>query len=1116
MTFQVSSPIQADAARVLQTYENITIDADHPNQDVPMDSSISNSRDNKVLPVRKRRKSNLSQLSKRKTLGKNSSNEYSQFTSESENTKEQNTIVLSCGRTENNQPLPSVVSEAISSQPTQGSAAESEIDVDNISMLSDESSFTTTNDYSSSQNEILSDDDCTENVVGFAGRAPFQSNSNRHAALFRNNERQSNSGFINNLQVINNNFYTTSLNNVSYEGNTSANSNIPLERNGNFQRRNTKNNNSQFNNCQASSSSSSSEHGSTQHNVSMHNNLQAHRSCKNSNLIPMTYTNIASTSLPLPVSSIFTVANNSPHKYAVKNTNISNNIPVGSKEVGRANLEHRNSARLPTSGDNTNTTDENSQVTQDVSRDNDENSRQDDTKQAANASPVVDNTVEAILQENTEDPTSFDPSATNNTNVVSSQTNHPLSARLINKRKQKIQNANFFLSPIQSSYNINPSTSALCKTNSFSLCNYIQNNQATSKCNLVKFNANQTGVKQGINSENEGILNNVQTQPNTQYTGPVSVVTTNDNNTASSSDNTTRHQVTSPTMIQDTRDDSYANNRQELIQPANSDERNTITPMIISESACSSEGTTSQSHSNNVCSSSKTQQTNCISNSNGLEVNSSYESISTNAATTVDLPNTHPTDLEVDNNDLSEANPFQCASHNIPNTMNNLNNNATNNVPATTHNICSLTNNLHKNKKSNLNQLGRRNVGKEEKVFTAGKDISTQPNTSTSDANTSGSYQVINNSIERNFNKLNTCSQEINAHKNVKSTKDKNKRHKKAGRRPQSEQFEGIRCNNEDLNSTRITNTQASSSISITTSISSHVEHSDNVTTSDSMTPPASSSANDINPTTSANVFQDMNNTIAIQSNQGKSLFNNENHPTNKMDKTDKNISNVFNKKELVNITRNNFNLTQDHSNVRRSNSLNVKINDLASGTQLSNDKNSIRKSITKSNSFTIRNNICEAGTSQNYTEDSRHFSKNLKNNVNKTAESNQTVHISSERASNAFVRDNLEEFRLEEASNDVRDVASFSGENNLSNENSENQNDGGLILNNCMDNTENYPSGSQYKPGSSSSGGAGGSNPQMIHNNIEPRCKKNKKCNEERGPLKPINSENKPKPNDQ
>lgn len=1080
----MSSVIQSETT---DTLDNIDTNEDYPTQDISMESSVGNAKENKVLPLRKRRKSNLSQLSKRKTLGKNNSNENSQCTSGSKNTS----VVPSVN--ENNQSslnnpgnLHSIASEAISSYPTQSSAAESEIDVDNISMLSDESSFTTTNDYSSSQNEILSDDDCTENASGFSARPAYQSISNRHATLFRNNERQGNGGFINNLQVINNNFHTTSLNN----GNSRANPNIPLERNGNYQRRNTKNNNSQLNNCQASTSSSSSEQGSTQHNVSTQNNLQAHKSCKNSNLIPTTYTNNASSSLSMPVSSIFTVANNSPHKYAVKNTNISNNIPVGSKEVATANLETQNSVKLAASGSNTNSSDGNSQVSFSVSRDNDGNLRPDDnTRIAGNSSSVADNTVDTTSQDHVGNIISPDPSGTN----ISSQTNHPLIARSSSNRMQKIQNVDCIQNSTSSSYTRSPS--ALRKTNSSSLCNYVQNNQGTSKCKLDKFNANQSGVQQRMSSENEGMLNNIQTQPNTQCVGPVTKVTSSTN-----SHSTARHQVRSPAMINDTnesfRDDTNAiNNERQENQSSNIEEIVQNLPSVIR---------TIQNVESIVYSSSGTNETNCIPNSNSYGVNSSFESDSTNAATTRVQTTS---DIEGDNNEVSQDNLFQCTSHNIPSTLNNLNNNTTSNAPPTTHNICSLTNNLHRNKKSNLNQLGRRNVGKEEKVFSTGKDISTQPNTaSTSEGNTSGGYQ-INNSIERNFNKLNSCSQEINAHKNVKTSKEKNKRQKKPVRGPPLEQFDIERYYN-DSNSTRISNTEASSSSSIANNRSNNVELTN---TSSSLVTNASTSTSDHDPSSSTNPFPDMNN----------AQFNNENlskHyglPT----QTDSNsFMLVFSKKELLKMTRNNFNLTQDHSNVRRSNSLNVKMNELAqpgtSASQLHDGTDPVRKSIIKSNSFSIRNNSSQPGTSQTFAEE-RQRSRNLKTNVNRIVENGPV--------SSSNARDNLEEFRLEEASNSV---PASSEENNHLDEDSENLENhkdpldveefSALVLNNCMENTENHSSNSQYKPGSSTSGSAGVTNPQMIHNNFEPRCKKNKKCNEERDPLKPINSENKPKPNDQ
>lgn len=1099
--FQRPSIVEAETSGV-QLSQNTSNNIENAISDIYTDSTLGNSMDNISIPLR--RKFSLPQFIK-KTL-ENKANELSetecnsQIKSQLDNLHEHsiNVNVQSPSTSQVNYSLsnnfalrnsteniqnPTSVTDSTASQPTQSSAAESEIDLDNISMLSDESSFTT-NDYSSSQNEIISDDDCIESAVGLPNRTLFQSNSNRHAALFRSNgmQNQGNTGFINNLQVINNNFYTILLNNGSYEENSFSSHNIPShERNGNYQRRNTKNNNSQLNNnCQASSSANFEDHENGQHSNSMHSNFQRN-SCKNTNRIPIDNTSIASSSCALPVSSIFTVANNSPHKYSVKNTNISNNIPVGAKEVSTANLASRSSLRMSTCVNNINGTEENSQARQDATRTDDSRSN--------NASPV-----NAILEE------SAGNGASSDANAISSQSSHPLITKSSSNRMQKIQNADCIQNST-SSYTLTPSASALCKTNSFPLCNYIQSIQATDKGKLIKYNANPTGVGQRMIGENE-----VQA-PHYSQTESVGDLVTND-----TSVNFDRNQVSTV----NTREDISANCRTDPnIEQAGTHEprfRESLSD-ITSESTFESEGThtsttTSQNIINNVCNNYETNQ--CHNNS------SSYDSIcpEESRTTVTAAPVEQSTSFEVDNNYITPANVFQFTAQNIPSTLNNLNNNTTNTIPATTtsQNICSLTNNLHKNKKSNLNQLGRRNIGKEDKVFTIGKVVSSPPSTAiTSDTSGQGSYQMINNSIERNFNKLNTCSQEINDHKSVK-TDQSSKRNRKS-KKPHSEQFGG-RYYSEEFTVSNITNSLPSTSNSVAGSSSSYVENNSNVT---------STSANSTTTlaSNSTNVFQNMNN--AMHSNQNKTLFNNRSHSMIKMDSSDKNISNVFNRKDLVGIKQNNCSSQQEHSNIRRSNSLNVKINDLAAGSsssQLSDSKSSTRKSIIKSNSFTIRNNICEAGTSQRSSEE-----RNYSNNINRAVSSkDSTVGIPNQTASNFHVRDgvDLEQFRLEEASNENDMQYSCEDNNALANEilDFESQNDplegfSGLILNNSFENAENHQGGissNQIKPGSSNSGSGTTSSPQMIHNNIEPRCKKNKKCNEERGPLKPINSENKRK----
>ncbi|KAL1464763.1 hypothetical protein WDU94_004381 [Cyamophila willieti] len=285
-----------------------------------------------------------------------------------------------------------------------------------------------------------------------------------------------------------------------------------------------------------------------------------------------------------------------------------------------------------------------------------------------------------------------------------------------------------------------------------------------------------------------------------------------------------------------------------------------------------------------------------------------------------------------------------------------------------------------------------------------------------------------------------------------------------------------------------------------------------------------------------------MNNSNSTTTNHNISVFNN-NH--SKRDATDKNVSKTFNKKDLLNMKRNNFDFgIQEHSNVRRSNSLHVRINDLAtSGTNsVTQPDDKQRRSITKSNSFTIRNNISEPGPSQadqrSLTEKKQNCNTivksqakltDLKNNISRRLEN---VDLNADKTSSStnkterrtplsesYSRDELEQYRLEEATNDGAIPLNENEENDpFLNETIEDiQPDEPVsscgVLNNCVENPENNSKGmsSNSFPSSSSSSGN-----VMIHNNIEPRCKKNKKCNEEREPLKPINSETKNKPSQQ
>ncbi|XP_026682316.1 probable cyclin-dependent serine/threonine-protein kinase DDB_G0292550 isoform X2 [Diaphorina citri] len=1139
-------------------------------------------KENKVILLRKRRKSNMSQWSKRKTFGKNNSNEYGQMSSESAQSNEHvnlpSTSNINLPLLDNNscQTAPSEIiqfgNENNSTQGTdtenvqnqnsicetvvfgagshaQSSAAEqtaeSEIDFDNISMLSDESSFTTTNDYSSSQNEIISDDDCTENAVGFLSRTPcHQMNSSRHGGtLFRRND--GNEVFINNLQVINNNFYTILLNNGSYEGHTGANANIPQERNRNYQRRNTKNNNSQLNkNCNAPSISSTADHV----NVSMHNNLQgSNRSCKNSNVNSMNNANTAGCTISVPGSSLFIVSNNSPNKYAVKNTNISNNLPVSAKEVSTANLENRNTSR---SGSVENTTEETTRITQDVQRENDEIARVDNAGQAGATSPLNELTVEDILQETTENLASLETS-----NNATNFNQHHLITRVNSNRMQKIQNADCIQNSTSSQ--LNPSASALCKTNSFPLCNYVRSNEAN-KCKLIKYNANHATVKLRMNSENDVVLNNVH--PVHPQAGSTMNMVNNDIATVNNGTNPSNDANQSNDTSQD---NVEMVDRDETVRVASPSETN-VGSDISSEITNANETVSSQINDVNMCNSNDINQIikHCANMSVDIANSNSSDETAPNENVILEQNRTTDETLELpapSTSYLEQINTFQFTS-NIPSTLNNtnLNNNLTNTMPTTTQNICSLNNNLHRNKKSNLNQLGGRNTCREEKLFTREKEVNGQQSTAmASESYGTSSYQMINNSIERNFNKLNSSNQEINAHKNVKSIQNTKK--SKKSKKPISSHLEG-RINNNELNDYT---TPSSSNYNTTTSLSYLDSNTNNVITSTNITTTlAANSTNHENiPTTSANVFpetrEQMNN--SVQTNHHRTLFNNKNS-INQIDTTDKNITKVFNKKDLLNIKRNNFDLSpQEHSNVKRSNSLNVRINDLASGTtsiQVLDGNNSTRKNLTKSNSFTIRNNISEASLSQERTTSEKkqnctpwslaykeNYSKDLKNNINRRLEtidansdasnSNDTLDVTSNLTGGDNTSDAMEQFRLEEASNDgivvpiyiERDAFTLgTREYDLQNDNAGPYND--RVLNNSVENGENHNQAGlscKIKPGTSfqsssnsNGGGAAGPSAQMIHNNIEPRCKKNKKCNEEREPLKPIKSENKNKPSEQ
>lgn len=936
---------------------------------------------------------------------------------------------------------------SILSQHTQHSTAEhtaeSEIDLDNVSMQSDESSFTT-NDYSSSQNEIPSDEDYAENTV-VTQRVPFHlSNAFRHGGVMRNNASQNsgNSMFINNLEVINNNFYT----------------NIPGERIGNYQRRNTKNNNCQFNN-----NSNPCDH------VSMHNNLQGNRSCKNSNL-----TSAGSTATPLPGTALFKVSNNSPNKYAVKNTNIANYIPGSSKEVITPSLENRNCERTSSSGENSNVSENNTQAMQDTSV-NGESTRVDNNTDRS--SPVTEHTEGDNVMDNGENPAPCEPSSST----------HQLVSRSTSSRMQKIQNVDC-IQNFASSLVLNPSTSALCKTNSFPLCNYIRTQEGSNKCKLIKYNVNASG-KLNITGANEVALNN--TQPVSGHQNTMSTVT-NDITTGNTTGN------------QDSEDSTVPANDPSLHDTQSRNQNNLgLVENEGSQVSGVNETQTSQVNDKNMCNNSEQCKVSVslgpvLAKSRSLETNQTSGSEQINQSSI-----TSSVSLDLNDQGVNFVEGGADDDSSVSNTLNNLNNSVVNSIPSTSQNICSLNNNLHRNKKSNLNQLGRRNVSKEDKMFTVKTEPTGQQSTAvTSEASANVSYQMINNSIERNFNKLNSCNQEVNAHKNVKPSQT-NRKCKKSRKH-----VEGVHSAGD---------VASCSSHSVASDATPSTTRTDNIP--------------------SSNLFQDMNEQMnnSTTSNSSRLVYNNNHHAMN-TDSTDKNSSKMSTKKDLLNIKRNNFDFgSQEHSYVKRSNSLHVKVNDLASSTTQQNE----RRTITKSNSFSIRNNISEPGTSQGRNKQQNYSSElnstenhlnDLKNNINQRLENvdlNADA-VSSSIGSNsgnievlpeAYARDALEPFRLEEATNDIPDILNDEENDPCLNVESDLTTSGSSeILNNCVDTVETHAfHGSKSKPGTSSHLGSGAtSSPQMIHNNIEPRCKKNKKCNEEREPLKPINSENRRKPSEQ